>query len=358
MARMLDFQADSAHGSSAGVATVRVDNGRLSFEVLPTRGMGIWKAWIDGHAIGWQSPVRGPVHPQFVRWAEPSGLGWLDGFDELLVRCGLESNGAPEFHEQGRVRYPLHGRIANLPAHRVDIQTDSDLGEIRIVGEVDECRFLFHKLRLRTTVSTRVGEPEIRIQDEIVNLSEMPGTAQLLYHVNYGMPLLDKGARFVAPVQTVVPRDGRAAAGIATWDHYAAPEPGYAEQVYYLKLHSDAAGHTQTMLRNAAGTLGTTLQFNVRQLPCFSLWKNTSGIADGYVTGLEPATNYPNTRSFEESQNRVIHLPPQGSYAIDLGMTLHPDAASVKSAEQAIQQLQAGKPPQIFDHPQPGWSAV
>ena len=36
---------------------------------------------------------------------EPSGLGWLDGFDELLVRCGLESNGAPEFDADGRVVY-------------------------------------------------------------------------------------------------------------------------------------------------------------------------------------------------------------------------------------------------------------
>ena len=46
---------------------------------------------------------------------EPSGLGWLDGFDELLVRCGLESNGAPEFNPNGSLRYPLHGKIANMP---------------------------------------------------------------------------------------------------------------------------------------------------------------------------------------------------------------------------------------------------
>ena len=51
--------------------------------------------------VGWQSPVDGPVHPQFVPLADPSGLGFLDGFDELIVRCGLESNGAPEFDERG-----------------------------------------------------------------------------------------------------------------------------------------------------------------------------------------------------------------------------------------------------------------
>ena len=51
----------------------------------------------DGEAIGWKSPIAGPVHPSLVSLGEPSGLGWLDGFDEFIVRCGLESNGAPDF---------------------------------------------------------------------------------------------------------------------------------------------------------------------------------------------------------------------------------------------------------------------
>ncbi len=76
-------------GLSEGVDELRIHNGRFSFTVLPTRGMGIWKArWDDQLEIGWQSPVPGPVHPRFVPLTEPSGLGWLDGFDELLCRCG------------------------------------------------------------------------------------------------------------------------------------------------------------------------------------------------------------------------------------------------------------------------------
>ena len=87
-------------GLADGVDTITIDNGKFSFIVLPTRGMSIWKAWLNDAEIGWQSPVHGPVHPKYVPLNEPSGLGWLDGFDELLVRCGLESNGAPEFDEQ------------------------------------------------------------------------------------------------------------------------------------------------------------------------------------------------------------------------------------------------------------------
>ena len=78
------------NGLSEGVQRVRVYNGKISFDVLPTRGMGIWQATANKtETIGWQSPVRGPVHPKFVDLGEPSGLGWLDGFDELFCRCGL-----------------------------------------------------------------------------------------------------------------------------------------------------------------------------------------------------------------------------------------------------------------------------
>src|SRR5438046_2587173 len=101
-------------GIRAGVDVLALDNGKLRLDVVPTRGMGIHRVAVKGDqevpTIGWKSPVRGPVHPSLVNLGEPSGLGWLDGFDEFLVRCGLESNGAPDFDSKtGRLTYPLHG---------------------------------------------------------------------------------------------------------------------------------------------------------------------------------------------------------------------------------------------------------
>jgi galactose mutarotase-like enzyme len=342
-------------GVSEGVDAIRVDNGKLAFEVLPTRGMGIWKAWLNREEIGWRSPVRGPVHPNFVPCSEPGGLGWLEGFDELLVRCGLESNGAPEFGEDGRLRYPLHGRIANRPAHRVDVEVDNETGRISVTGEVDETRFLFHTLSLRSTVSTQVGESKLQIRDEIINRSKRPASAQLLYHINFGLPLLDPGAEFRAPVDTVAPRDPRAAEGIESWTRYAEPLAGYAEQVYFMELRADASGQTLALLRNADGSLGVSLRFNNQQLPCFALWKNTAAIEDGYVTGLEPATNFPNPHSFEQSQDRVIKLAPLANYEIDLQLEVHSTAAEVAAVEREIQTLQGDTPPDVHTQPHHGW---
>ncbi len=175
-------------GPSDGVDIIEVDNGRFALVVVPTRGMGIRRAVCGDMILGWKSPVHGPVHPSLVPLWEPSGLGWLSGFDELLVRCGLESNGAPEFWPNGALRYPLHGKIANTPAHRVSVTIDGDSGEIAVTGEVDEARLFGGKLRLTTTISTQVGRPGFTVADEIENLSAEPGEFELLYHVNFGLP--------------------------------------------------------------------------------------------------------------------------------------------------------------------------
>jgi hypothetical protein len=344
-------------GLREGVEVVEIDNGRFRFSVLPTRGMSIWKGWLGDTEIGWRSPVRGPVHPQFVPIAETSGLGFLDGFDEWIVRCGLESNGAPEFDPQGRLKYPLHGRIANRPASHVELEIDVEREEIRLTGFVEETRFLVHQLQLRSTVVTRFGQPGLSLHDEVVNLAGTPAEMQLLYHINFGLPLLGPGATFVAPVKTLVPRNARSAEGLETWQTYGPPQAGFAEQVYFAEL-ADVDHQSRVLLKNAGGDLGASLTFDRRQLPCFTLWKNTGALEDGYVTGLEPATNFPNPRSFEGEQGRVVKLQPGAHAEFDLAISLHDDSASVAQAEREIEALQAGSAPKIFPSPQPGWTNV
>ena len=117
--RQLGYQiAQHPEGVGGGMSRITLTAGEKTVDVLPARGMGIWQATHTGIRFGWASPVRGPVHPGWVPLSDPDGLGWLEGFDEMLVRCGLASNGAPEFDDRGRLVFPLHGRIANLPAHR------------------------------------------------------------------------------------------------------------------------------------------------------------------------------------------------------------------------------------------------
>lgn len=343
-------------GLRDGVDVVEVDNGTLRFVVVPDRGMGIWRAWRGELALGWPSPVKGPVNPRFVPLGEASGLGWLGGFDELLCRCGLETNGPPEWDLDQRLKHTLHGRIANLPAHFVAVAIDPATGEISVTGVVHEARLYGAKLRLQSTVTTRLGESRLEITDSVTNLSTQPGDLELLYHINFGPPLAAPGARVYAPVKTLVPRDQHSANDVPTWQTYGPELPGAREVVLYFDLAADADGHTSALLAGADGSQGVSLHFNRRQLPTFTLWKNHQPAADGYATGLEPGINFPNAKSFEKAQGRVATLSPGETRVFEIGMEIHADRAGVERAQQAIADLQRETAPRVLTQPQRGWS--
>jgi hypothetical protein len=343
-------------GRRDGVTLVELVAGDTSVVVLPDRGLGIWRVRAGGVDLGWRSPVGGPVHPRFVPVGEPSGIGWLDGFDELVARCGLVSNGAPDFDDHGRLRHPLHGRIANLPAHELAVTLDEAAGTVTLAGAVDETRFLVHALRMTTSLTLRADRPGIAWTDTVTNLSGRPTTMQMLYHVNLGPPLLGAGAEVVAAVAELAPRDAAAAPDVPRWNHYDAPRVGRGEEVHFARLVPDASGRATALLVAPGGGTAAALSWNAASLPCFTLWKNQAGLADGYVTGLEPATNHPNPRSFEESQGRVVTLAPGASITFDLALdVLAGDAMAAERARLAARSPPGG--PRLHTAPRPGWSA-
>ena len=93
---------------------------------------------------------QGPVHPAFIELNDRGGLGWLKGFNEWIVRCGLSSNGAPgndviidNNGNKAEVFLPLHGKIANIPAQFVEVQVEVGTPTIlRIRGIVEETMLL------------------------------------------------------------------------------------------------------------------------------------------------------------------------------------------------------------------------
>ena len=344
-------------GLRDGVRLLEIDNGRLRVALLPDRGMSIWKMWHGDTEIGWPSPIRGPVHPRWVPVAESSGLGFLDGFDEMLVRCGLVSNGAPEFDEQGRVRYPLHGRIGNLPAHQLSVAIDDETGTVVVTGTVDETRFHFEKLRLSSSLILAPDAPYVMITDGVENLSGNPAEMQLLYHINFGAPIHGPGSQIVAAVKEIVPRNAHAAGEIEAWNEFGRAEVGSEERVFFFDLIADEEGVTQALLKGPDSSRGVCVRFNKSQLPHFTLWKNTPPLADGYVTGLEPGTNFPNPRSFEGSQGRVVKLDSGEMAIFNLSIRVLPDAEQVAEVERSIRKLQESAEPIIHHEPPPGWVA-
>ena len=111
------------------------------------------------------------------------------------------------------------------------------------------------------------------------------------------------------------------------------------------------------MLKNAHGTRGVALGFNTKQLPVFTMWKNTTAESDGTVTGLEPGTNFPNPRSYEGEQGRVTKIAGGAKTDFDFAFEYLADANVVTASEAAIGKLQASMAPTVHKTPQDGWCA-
>ena len=338
-------------GKQEGVALIIVDNGKLRFTVVPTRGMGILSVTMDKVRLGWDSPVKEVVHPHFVNLESRGGLGWLDGFNEWMCRCGLEFMGHPgpdkfitNVGDEATMDLTLHGKIANIPAQEVEVVVDRQPPyRIRIRGRVDERMFFGPKLELQTEISTVPGSAALRIADVVTNHGAQDQEFEVLYHTNFGRPLLEGGSTFLAPVERVTPFNATAAKGVAAYATYGPPQPGFIEQVFCMNLLADSDGRTRVMLRNKAKDLAVSLTYPLKALPCFTLWKNTTAEKEGYVTGLEPGTNHPYNRRIERKFGRVLKLAPGASHQVTLDVDILVGVDQVKGAADRIGRIQGSR---------------
>jgi galactose mutarotase-like enzyme len=333
-------------GRQEGVDLIEIDNGRMQVSVIPTRGMSLYKATVGDVTLGWNSPVTEIVNPAFVNLESRGGLGWLDGFNELMVRCGVEWAGHPGV-DQGRL-LTLHGRIGNIPASRVTVVID-DVAPHRIYvrGAVTEQTFKFADFLLETELSTEPGSSQFRITDTLTNRADYEREFQLIYHGNFGPPLLGEGTRFVAPTESVTPFDEKAEAALREWATCSGPTAGFGEHVYMLTLHAGSDHRTAAMLRNASGDRAIRLDYDVRALPCFTLWKNTDTLREGYVIGLEPGTGFPSPRANERAFGRVPKLAAGTRRTFAIDYTVLVGAAEVAQTALYIAKLQDGREPLV-----------
>ena len=338
-------------GKQEGVEIIEVDNGNLRFRVIPTRGMGILDVNLGDVRLGWDSPIKEVVHPKFINLESRGGLGWIEGFNEWLARCGLEYAGHPGKDKfitntgaTGEMDLTLHGKIANIPASEVIVTVDRQPPHtIRVRGRVDERVFFGPKLELWTEISTVPGSSTFTLSDTLTNRGSEDQEFMLIYHANFGTPLLGPGAKVVAPLKIVTPFNDHAAKAASRWSVYAAPKVGFVEEVFLLEPIAGADGRTTVMLQNAKANRGVSMTWSLKELPYLTQWKNTVAKTDGYVTGLEPGTSYPHNRSWERAAGRVSKLKPGQSRRFSIDIAIQSSADEVKIVAKQIMKLQGGR---------------
>jgi hypothetical protein len=346
-------------GRQEGVDVIVVDNGRMKLTIVPTRGMSVYEVVQGDVRLGWNSPVKELVHPREIDLSRRGGLGFLDGFNEWMVRCGLESAGHPgkdkfinNVGEEAELDLTVHGRIGNTPASEVVVTIDpAPKNRIRVRGRMDERSFYGPKLEMWSEISVEPGASSFQISDVVTNRGGAEQEFQILYHGNYGPPLLEEGAKFVGPIRQVTPFNDHAAKDVDKYTVYAGPTDGFIEQVYNLVPYGDEDGRTRVMLHNAAADKGVAMSYLLSQLPYLTLWKNTLGELDGYVTGVEPGTGFPYNRRIERKFGRVPKLKPGQSRKFVIDFEVLADKQAVAAVAADIKKIQNDRETQVDRKP-------
>ena len=239
----------------------------------------------------------------------------------LLTTCGLQHTGGPETDAHGE--RGLHGRISNCVG-RVEsiLQPDPARGQIdfSLKGVVEETRLFGPSLRLRRTISGRIGEAAFQLHDQVTNLGNTPAPHMLLYHFNFGWPLADAGTRLLWQGK-LTPRLPNSETFRPGNDYQTCPPPldrhrGSGEDVALIDATADAGGFCVCGLYNPSLSLAVALQFKKEQLPRLTNWQHFG--PGEYVTGLEPGTHGPVGQAAARADGSLIVLEPGESRTYDL----------------------------------------
>ncbi len=302
---------DNGSGKGNRIAWINTGTG-LRYKVVIDRGMDIADAFFNAHAISWLSH-NGFTAPQPL---SDRGIEWLRTFGGgLLTTCGLTHAGGPEqdiYGERG-----LHDQVSNIPAELESvIQPDPVAGkmDMSISGIIRQSRPFGPSLELRRTISSTIGQPVLRIHDEVVNRGNTPAPHMLLYHFNFGWPFADEGTDIIwkGDWQPRHPGAGnlifRPGGGFRKCPPPLEQHCGFGEEVGIIDIAADPGGNCCTGLRNEEIGLAVILRFSKKQLPWLTNWQHWG--PGEYVTGLEPGTHPPIGQARAREENVLIHLQP------------------------------------------------
>ena len=144
----------------------------------------------------------------------------------------------------------------------------------------------------------------------------------LLYHFNFGYPLLDAGTQIHWEGEHSIPSDPKF---LTNPDIKLVPEPleahrGSGESVIFIDVAADAQHRSTCALWNPHLGFGVRLEWDKRQLPWLTNWQHFA--PHEFVTGLEPGTHPPIGQKKARETGSLGYLKPLERKKIELKLSI------------------------------------
>ncbi|MDZ4312183.1 MAG: aldose 1-epimerase family protein [Cypionkella sp.] len=331
----------------------------LRFSVLVDRAMDIAEVEHQGRAVGWHS-AAGFRHPGLHDVEAEGGFGWARSFSGFLVTCGLDHILGPEVVSTESYNYPgrktashgLHGRVSTIPARLTGYGEawEVDRCILWAEGVISQATVFGENLVLYRRIEADVGGDEIRLIDRVVNEGFLKTPHMMFYHINIGHPVLEEGARYLAPIKDVIwaAHEGRYRVQGVGYKTAPAPSNGFAEQVWQHEMAANAAGEVPVALVNDRIGLGIEVTMLKEQFPCAYQWQYYQSGA--YVMGIEPSTHHVLGNQAARDRGEMIWLGPQDSRAYQTRFKVLDGPEQIARSEAAIRAI-AAQPEDDFPTP-------
>jgi hypothetical protein len=298
-----------ADGPSRGSRRVRViSGGGLEVELHPDRCLDIGQVTVDGIPVAWieAGGARGPAE------LPADGESWLRAWGGgMLTTCGLDSYGAP-CTDEGR-DFGLHGRVSGIACSSLSTRTEG--GSLIVEGQVRQSVVGGETLVLQRRIEVEIGGTSLTVSDVVTNESAHPSVHMILYHANFGWPLVEDGSTLSLPSAGVTPRDEASAPGAATWSRIQGPHVLHTPEVLLHDLREEQP--VTVRVENPRIGLAMQLEFDRDQLPWLCQWNLFAERT--YVLGLEPMnTRTVTSRADARAADALSILAPGESAAYRL----------------------------------------
>lgn len=312
-------RATLSEGTGKGLDTAQFRNAAgLAFTVIPGRCMDIYDLSYRGINLSFLSKA-GLTHTFSPMNGEFSNQ-WAGG---ALVTCGLDNVGG--HCTAGGETFPTHGRIGAAPASSFGTESFWDGGEyiLRASGEMHQASLFGRNLTLRRRIETTLYGKAVKVRDEIINSAAEAEPYMLLYHCNFGYPLLRHDSAFAhSPAELTVlsPLSGDP----GKMSH---PIDGREEELYLWRAKGE---RSCGILYNLSLGLGVAVSADTAALPNFLEWKRMK--SGDYVLAIEPCNTCGMDRKTAAENGVLPVIPPFSSVTAGIEITVLDGESEINGA--------------------------
>lgn len=269
------YQMEMKDGSSSGKRFVLVHNGGLEVAFNADNALDI--AWVKyyGQNISFLSKVGFNSNAGVFRQKFEGGFLYTCGIDNV---SGCESDKI------------VHGSLHHKKAQNVNVKTEDE--KVVVSAEVVNS-YLFGDNVLMTR-NYIVYSDRIEVHDSLKNEGFTPADYVILYHVNFGYPMLDKGMELTFDEKETIPANEKTKNTLHLAKVITDPVLNDTEDLYYHILNKGAV-----KLKNDKIGIEVNMSFDTKSFPYLVEWRNL--VPGDYVLGIEPST----TRFDEYKKNTL-----------------------------------------------------